>query len=461
MSDYNLPNNFYADLQKLSVRYAGVYLINKFFIRIVTDKRKADIPSYNYNDNSFSDDDQMMLQRENYPTLFHEYIHYIHEVSTMAGITQFYLNIVNRSIFSEFVRLPDTSIPLPVSGEKKLMFDKINRTLEAATGGSLHDLDDRLVFRIDHIDLFDFPAYEPSRDLDAPIKVPMITYSYLNEATGKEAQDSVYFGKYFIYEGLAHHLDQVVTAQLNRPLTPKRLVKPEYKLLELIARYYFPGIDERSMLELASMSLCYFNCGQRFIRMIEEAADVPYLSGFVMGIHNEVYDHFKEHEEEIKFTLEEIKEIFAKRAGMHAAASHLCDVMLNAYEQRMKRPTFEIDIIYSGHLKEMRSFVDLCDMVYELADEDKYMRDYAGTYLPNQLASDLQIFLCHVDYFQTSVAEVEEHCCPLYTFCPHRIRQEKPEQCAKTPRLAYEDHVEYGWCHYGRGIAYMTGQDVA
>jgi len=459
---YNTPpKDFYRDLQSIGTRYAGVYLVNKFFIKIITNKLKADIPSYDYLDHSFSEDDQLQLQKENYPTLYHEYIHYIHEVSTMAGITQFYLNIINRAIFTNHVGLPESSLALPITGKYKDKFDKINSTLQAATGGSLHQLDDRLIYRIDSVDLFDFPVYEPTRDIMAPIKIPMITYSYLDQTTGIDGQDSVYFGKYFIYEGLAHHLDQLVTMQLKMPQTPKRVVKPEYKLLEMVARYLFPKIDERSMLEMASMSLCYFNCGQRFIRTIEEAVTVGHLPGYLMELQNEVHDHLTEHRDEILGTLEEIKKIFEKRAGMHAAATHLCNVMAAAYDQRIKKPVFEIDITYSGHLKDMREYVDLCDMVYELADDDNYLRDFAGTYLTNELANDLRIFLCNVDYYQMSVANVTEHCCPLYTFCPHRIRQEKPDQCRTKPRLSFEDHQAYGWCHYGRGVAYMTGLDIA
>ena len=460
MEDKMNQPNLFVDLKKLETRYAGAYLVNKFFIRIVTDTSRGEIQSYDYNDHSFNEEDQLILQQKHYPTLYHEYIHYIHEVSTMVGIIQFYLNVFNRAIFSAFVNVPENSTIAEVSGENKIKFDKVKRTLMATTGGSVYELENRLIFRIDDINDIDFDAYEPSSDTSENIKVPMITYSYLNQITNEQLIDSIIFGKYLVYEGIAHHLDQLVTAQLGKATMNKSAVKPEYLLLEMVSRYYCPKIIERDMLEMATISLCYFNPGQRFIRMLREAANGVYLPGYLMEIRNEAQQHLHSQRDNIKYTLNEIKNIFSKRLGLFNAASHLCDVMSAAYDERLKNPVFELDITYSGHLTKMVSIVRPCDMVYELADDDDYLRDFAGTYLPNQLANDLRTLMCHVDYYQVMTAKVEVHCCPLYTFCPHQLRVNKPEQCKTKPRLSFESRETFGWCHYSLGVAYMKGEDL-
>lgn len=459
MSNKLVYENLFNDLNKLGEKYAGAYLMNKFFIRIITNTKRSEIPSYDYKNHNFSNEDQLKLQQQNYPTLYHEYIHYIHEVSTMAGITQFYLNVFNRAIFSGFVDTPNSSNVKEVTGAHQEQFINVNRTLGAVTGGSLHDLNDRKVYQIDQVDFIDFKAYEPSRDVYHNIRIPMLTYSYLGRDKKSTQTDSVFFGKYFIYEGLAHHLDQLVTVQLGGAKFKRSEVQPEYRIMEMVTKFYLPDIEERDMLEMASLSLCYFNCGERFIRIIQEAVGVHNLPGYIMEIKNEVIGHLTTHKENIVFTLNEIKNVFINRDALFQAAGHLCDVMAESYDQRLNNPVFEIDITYSGRLREMANIVKPCDMVYELADEELYMRDFAGTYLPTQLAIDLKTLMCHVDYYQTMTSKKDEHCCPLYNFCPHDIRVHKPEQCKRKPRLAFEDQKVYGWCQYGLGVAYMTGQE--
>ena len=133
--------------------------------------------------------------------------------------------------------------------------------------------------------------------------------------------------------------------------------------------------------------------------------------------------------------------------------------MLDGYEKRIGNPVFEIEITFSGRLHELADYVVLCDMAYELDDDEDYMKDFMGSYLDPLLADDLKILLCHVDYYRSASLSETECCCPLYTMCNHPLRQSKPQQCKKNPRLCFEAAPEFGWCNYSLGIGYMTGVD--
>ena len=448
------------DLKRLGVRYAGVYLVNKFFIKINTGKHRLEIPSYNFKKNTFSDDDQLKLQMENYPTLYHEYIHYVHEVSTMAGIAQFQYNVLKRSIFSHFVEHDHPSVVNPITGEMKRKFDSLQKTIDILTGGFNEDMEGKIVYQIDDIQFMKFPCYEPADDSSRMVDIPVIIFTYLDRKTNKSKQDSACFGKYFLYEGLAHNLDQITSIQGGLAPTPLLHIAPEYRMLELVALKIFPGIDRRSLLELASMSLGWFNCGERFIKALMEAATIPHLPGYMFEIQNELHAHLTAHRNVVRKMLADIKGIFKYRSELHTAAGHLCKVMLNSYDQRIKKPLFEIEVTFNRQQDRLREYVDLCQMVYVFADDHEvFMRDFAGSYLPKRLRSKLLTFMCHVDYAQTPIGSINNHCCPLFTFCPHQRRIEKPEQCKKKPWLAFDDQPKYGWCEYGLGVAYMTGED--
>ena len=455
-----LQSKLDKDLKSLSARYAGLYLVNKFFIKIITGKLRSDIPSYNFKKHTFSDEDQIKLQMENYPTLYHEYIHYVHEVSTMAGIAQFHFSVLKRSIFSHFVEKDRPSIAIRISGVLKDKFDILENTLNVITGGFSSEMEDRVFDQIDDILFMQFPCYDPASDSTHMKDIPIVIYTYYDKKTGKAEKDSVAFGKLFLYEGLAHSLDQITSIQGGLAPTPISKIAPEYRMLDMVAQKLFPDIDKRSLLEIASMSLAWFNCGERFIKALMEAAKVPHLPGYVFEIQNELHLHMTTHRNSIKKMLAHIKDVFKYRRELHIAAGHLCKIMLNSYDQRIQRPLFEIEVTFNRQQHKLREYVDLCQMVYVFADDDEvFMRDFAGSYLPKRLRSRLLTFMCHVDYAQIPIGSTNNHCCPLYTFCPHKRRIEKAEQCRTNPRLAFDDQPQYGWCEYGLGVAYMTGED--
>ncbi|MES2276042.1 MAG: hypothetical protein V4592_08465 [Bacteroidota bacterium] len=450
--------DFYRDLNRLAERYAGVYLANRFFIRIITDRAHADVEGYDNIERTLTRAAQLDLQAENFVTLFHEYIHYVHEISTIAGIAQFHFEMINRKIFTSCLNLPKTSAPGEIPAILKPFLTKTNTAIQAIRGGSASDMDGQIVLGIKEIVVNPCPTYSLFGG-PTTIGVPVIFYNYGDQQSSAK-EGWVFFGKYYLYEGLAYHLDNQVAIQRGKRLVQPHHIPPEYKLMSLVAQHICPGIGERSMLDLASLSLSYADCGHRFIRYLEAANTAPDLPSFIATAHEDVNAHLRVNEPKILALLEKIRKQFTTSTQLSAAVGHLCDEMAKGYHQRIHYPTFEVAITMDGHPEDMPQYVVACDMVYEFKDDDEYLRDFAGTYLVDKiLPSDLKTFLCHMDYYQHAINKTPEHCCPLFTFCPHELRRKKPAQCRTQPRLAFEDHEIYGWCNYSKGVGYMTGVD--
>ena len=81
-----------------------------------TSLKKSDIPCYNNQTNSFSKQDQINIRHQNAATIYHENIHYAHEVSTSVGITTFSFEFINRSLFAKSANVPETSLSVKVTG---------------------------------------------------------------------------------------------------------------------------------------------------------------------------------------------------------------------------------------------------------------------------------------------------------------------------------------------------------
>lgn len=442
--------------------YLGKYLLNKFFIEIKTTLRKKDIPSYDYVKHDFSLKDQLEIQKLYQEVIHHEIIHYVHEVSTMVGITTFYFQVINRAIFTEFVNIPDSSTVEKISGDKLVMWNGINNTLFKIMGGASSNFDNKIVYEIQKIEHIDVKAYAPYYEDKMEMSVPMIHYEYLNMITGQRLTDQVFFGHFYIYEGLASNLERECAKLLKKKIPRKSKLGFEYQLMEKVARHIYPRIKDRDMLDLASLSLSYLNAAQMFVQFVTQLkAAKGKKSNFIKQKKDAVSYILSEKLDAVQQTLEEIAGIFEHRESFKKAVGHLTSVMLESYKRRIQNPVFEVDLTFAGEFYRMGEYVTLCDMAYELVDDDDYMKDYSGTYLhEDSLSHALRVLLCHVDYYQSFVKEEREHRCPQYTFCSHERRRNKPDQCKTTPRLAFEDMDELGACHYSLGVAYCKATDI-
>ena len=80
----------------------GTYYMGKFYFTIATNKKRIEVgltDSYTELDANI----QLQLQMENYPALFHEYIHYLHELSTVIGNVGLGIDLSGKAIFTNWL----------------------------------------------------------------------------------------------------------------------------------------------------------------------------------------------------------------------------------------------------------------------------------------------------------------------------------------------------------------------
>lgn len=441
-------------LAMLGDRYWGKYLLNRFFIQIKTGKKRSDIPSYNFGDDTFSEDDQLKIQKENFPAIFHEYIHYIHEVSTMVGTTNFYYQFVNRVYFSVFaVKTLGSEYPT-IDGDTLKFMNRTKLVLASLDGGNLHNIEDLVILRVTDFDLQDFYAQLPNLPHPLKMKIPVIMFEAFDKRNNKYTKEELYLGKFYLYEGIAHNIDRLIQLEMGGNLEPESKISAEYLVMEKVAKHIVPDISLREMLEVATLSLSYLNCGEYFIGFLNEIVKIDDRPQILKELKEETRLLLNERFLDFKESFENLKEALKGRKPLIHAVGHLAEVMITGMRHRIDNPVFEIDVVYSRRYNEIQNYITMCPMMYEFNEDfDTFKRDYAGTYLDN-IGDDMLTLLSYLDYYYSAMAKIETHCCPLYTACNHPLRMAKGRQCKSKPRLAYEDKFEYGWCHYGLGVAY-------
>lgn len=402
-------------LNGISDKYWGQYVLNQFYIKIYTGKKKSEIPSYNYDENNFSNDDQMELQKDNCVALYHKFIHHVHEISTLVGINGFLNQFIRMSIFAENVDVPESSNFNGIAETHKTAFNDVSNTTMALFGSSAEQLIGRTIINVEEIKFTDFKAFVVGESTKIKIKLPLIIYEYYDLVLNEYKKDSIILGKYYLYEGLAFGLDHIVNSQINPNISEPALnVCSEYRVIEFVAKHLAPLIDKRTLLEITSISLSWWNAGDQFINILTGLKKSNYDPQFLQTIEEKTKLELSNSLPGIEQNIEIIKNAVRKRAGMYAAVNYLTERMIEGYKSRIENLTFEVDVTYSGHTKNLNNYVPLCDMMYILDDANPYMKDYLGTYLSMDLSYDLKIYLCFVDYYQSMTTNTQSQRCPLF-----------------------------------------------
>ena len=382
-------------------------------------------------------------------------------MTTMTGAVSFTYELHKRALFSHYVDVPSSSDFMGIGDEHKDYSFKLNNTSSGLIGFTNTHLSDRVVFEVVSYELIPFTAHAPEGTglADIPINIPQITYKYRDPQTNTIEEDTLLFGKYYLYEGLASELDKVVHKQRSKS-SEKSYSSSEYNILKLIAIKLYPDIELKIMLELASLSLAHYNAGEKFIELVEMMAKSVNkeedLTTYKEKLTNNMVIQLADLQEE----MDSIREVFKSRKILHSALDFLMNNMMEGLRHRITNPTFEVDLTFSGDADKIVDIIPICDYMYVFNDEDEYMRDFLGTNQDMLVSYDLKIFMCHVHYYHSKTEKAHlDVKCPMFTCCNVSHRVENPELCSKSPwkmfDLVQSQMLEH--CPYSYGVAYMRG----
>lgn len=448
----------------------GTYFMGKFYFTIVTNKKRFEVGLTNGNkelDVKF----QLQLQKENYPALFHEYIHYLHELSTVIGNVGLGIDLSGKTIFTHWlVSDPKTAISTGYTNNKLgTDFAKVITTQGVLFGNGNEVINGKFI-DVKEINYVLQEVYFPHNPdfIESKLSVPKIKFT---EFTGSKIScNHLMFGKYFLYEGLAYELDRIIDMQVRGIATINDEAKStEYTVLRRVAQFVFPQVEKRTYLSLASMALQYVDCGQSFIKMVERVKDGCNLGidqlDTVAIIKKEISSLLQSKREDFRDAQDEYKNIFFKRKMLSRAFTYLTEKMKGLYDERIKNPVFEIDLVIESKHSELLSIANICDYMYIFQDKDEYMRDFLGTSIEQETSLALKSLLTYDHFYKahnclpTSQVELEERHCPFYTCCNLQLRTTHSEICRTRPWKIFEisANTDNQYCWYGQGVLETKG----
>ena len=453
----------------------GTYYMGKYYFTIKTQKRKTEIGLTKKNW-ELSIDVQRLLQRENYTAIFHEYIHYLHEMSTIIGNVGIGLDMRSKSIISHNFKA-DLNSSENLGVIEHWQFEHLSKIIVAQGvifGSSNEVIQNGIFIKVESIELEQQDLWLPHGNdyIKMTINVPRIEFDLAKDESIKRS--SLYLGKYFMYEGIAYELDRQIEKNITKSEEIKDTLKgSEYIVLREIAKYVFPEVEPQVFLSLATMSLQHIDSGATFISLLKRVKE-QYEFGLmqmssVALIKEKVSKMLDTKRLEFNEAQEEYKKVYQKREQLSFALGYITSKAKELYDQRIKNPTFEIDSVFEKSHLDLLDFAEMCDYMYLFDDDEEFMRDFIGTTIDEATSQSLKVLLSYDHYhkshqiFSTVKIEVQgEYMCPFYYCCNLDLRKIQAENCRSKPWRNYEISADTDkrFCWYGKGVGEFKGQNI-
>ncbi|NOT90777.1 hypothetical protein [Ferruginibacter sp.] len=450
---------------------AATYFISKYYFSVSTNKFRSEyglVPGEEINLML-----QKKLQAQNFTSLFHEYIHYIHEISTVVGNIGLSLDLILKSIFSNYfgTQLDNCEYNGFDFSNKDLLdkFSKIYATKEVINGGGILE---GILLGIDSFSLTQQDAYllDGTDLVNFKIDIPLIKINLFKEDQYKDT--FLPFGKFYIYEGLAYELDRIVNQQISGLSEIKDELKAtEYTILRSLSKYLYPNIDKECFLVAASLSLAYLDSGNVFISFVKRLKTEVEAGGnkddILYKLKCETSEVLVSKLVDFNEAQEEIVQIFKKRKQLYKAFTIVTEEAKKAYLLRCESPTFEVDLVFKGEYLKLPDLLPVCDYMYLFKDADEYMRDLLGTASFSDEESQALKVLIAYDHYQKAhwinstnqIEKTEKNKCPFFSCCNLEYRKTQEKLCAEKPWRLFDIsfNTDKQYCWYGQAVGEFKG----
>ena len=446
------------DMRRYSKTTAAYYELNQFLIRMT-----ADFPFLKLNPES----GELEPSDDNFDVFLHEYTHYWHNISTLAGVRSLVTFLGLTRFFAHTLTATGDGRSSGSGQLDTTLRDGLRRMvgLSRRHVGSTLPADGRDDGEGEVV-VASFTDKRPSGVCDEGSSTEVIIE--LDVHGEKDTRQTTFIlGARAIDESLAHLFEHRVA----RIFRGEPLKAPEfpYRIVERITEKYLnnEATDHRCAV-LGTLALLTPSPGPSLILIMERCRNAIASAGEcdaeIEAIGKEVGGWFAGKLPDFKATLENLKEAYKGRAYLLNAVTEITDIYGRALDARAANPLLYVNVFYPDvnldRLAEhTRDLFPTCDFVQEHAgDVEKIGRDWIHTVrdAPPQGESEISTFFrmlhaqtrysqAHLrgnEFVKSAETEAEDSGCPFYTCCDKEPRQVNGEACRNAPWTHYSQEAE-------------------
>jgi len=408
---------------------------------------------------------------------FHEWTHYLHNVSTIQGLSAFCNLIHLWGVFrftmedgvSKGSNILDNDLALNLRQKVEFMLHQRRPGRnELPTTASISNT--KFIAAETHTRKIEGTEFDQAK----------IECRVILSLGGEEKTYNVQIGSHEILESVAHTLESRLVRKLgvvpaDAPITP-------YLLVRGLASHVAPDIQEDVLLACTLASLQDSDPPGMLLEILEHVKGVIKKGEcpltFLIKKTNFVLEKAKSWIDE---TLAEIDDAFPLDEPMARAVKNTTGIMRKNFEGRLKNPFFEIDLVDKiaadpSHLDSMIKTYGACAIIQQrygdsnVLDRD-YMYDFQLTeqwdewlsFGYRQMHAAFRFVALHISVegvAPTGDLELgKNNKCPFYSACSYPLRKNTPDVCATRPWLSSKTNVNE-ICWYGNAIRTLANNST-
>jgi hypothetical protein len=403
------------------------------------------------------------------PIFAHEYVHYLQNLTTLAGFKSFSFTQNLVPLFSRTLAKDGSS------GGDSNLDTKLKSDLETICTIQLeHEGDSEVTppgageFTIDTMDFHD------SALLFRGQSAMLHSVTLRGTTTTKDGavrQVSFELGAAAIEESLAYIFETQAAVALDVPPIPAS--EFPYRILErTVAHILGENPDLRISAILGTLALLAPHPAYALVTLtrvfLERRSQGLGSDAALEQIVTEQRTSLHAINDTLKADLDSIRSIHVGRGLLEPAVAKLASIFESAFQLRTARPLFDVDVFFPRF--NMLRFVELlreippCDILQERpGSDDLLLRDLllgfedtsANERVFRILQAQQHYYVTHLDLSgEFSPSDKIESVCPFFTCCGVEIRRNSPEICRSSPWKTVQNTQT---CWYGSAVAGTLG----
>lgn len=404
---------------------------------------------------------------------FHEYVHFLHNISTVSGIAAFINTVELWRCFRETIR-PDGASEgsAALSAANAQHLDRLLSYLAATRRNN--EPKNRLIENPDTIKLTSCdlrPVVQSGNDVLASV---LVCQGQINSRSQTEAVE-VLIGTLELMESAAWLLEKRVVRALDS--TAQIVPAPifPYQVATGLGEYLAPGLNEDGLLACVLASLQSSDAPVAFPEAVKIASDaIAQGNDPVSVLRSSVGAALKQDAGTLEGQFRALETEFNGNGIMAVAIRQIIATSRAAFQMREKDPFFELgmiaDIASGTSVQQILQRIPSCALKQEDTGAfDKLQRDALISFLPltpnngRDPEDGLRTIHGIFDYVSRHLTQhgfvepsaARHGACPFFTFCDLPLRQAEPNICRSEPWLSasWPHWGAKGKCWYGTAVA--------
>jgi hypothetical protein len=404
---------------------------------------------------------------------FHEWIHYLHNVSTVHGLSAYSSFI---GLWNAFRHTTDElglgQGSFGTSSAEELKTRTYMGVIMSTRRGADKPLHEKLT-----VDMCRIVSCKPAGNFNGKSDHLAVSLEETNKQ-GDVVKHQKVIGPAEIIESVAYLLEShFLVRGFNHPPSPARVFP--YHTLTLLARHIAPGLDDKTVLLCGLASLQSTFPTDAVIQFLTVCNELRKKNrDAIAWLTTETIQQLRNNESALRAGLKEMRDMFPLPGGVERAVKETISFMEKNLEVRLTNPFFEVDFVEqireAGHsnfdqiMNRLMETHGICSCRQERGGfEDEIGRDdlfnFAVAANDDRLIDARLAMLASLDFLRRhlkidgsfkATADLPNHKCPFYSSCRESTRRDHAKDCATQPWKSVHTRAA-GICNYAQGVLHF------